>query len=105
MGAAHMWTLISTQSSTAFLSTREWMVVLVLAAPVLLLALAIWAAWSLTHREQVLPSAPTAVPAAIGIGRSVSAPRDGAEKIARERLARGEITAEEYERIISVLRD
>lgn len=33
-----------------------------------------------------------------------STPRDGAEGIARERLARGEITAEEYERILSVLR-
>lgn len=31
-------------------------------------------------------------------------PRNGAEEIARQRLARSEITAEEYERILAVLR-
>jgi uncharacterized membrane protein len=32
-------------------------------------------------------------------------PVDGALAVARQRLDRGEITAEEYERIISILRD
>lgn len=33
------------------------------------------------------------------------APRDSAEEILRERFARGEITAEEYQRSIEILRD
>lgn len=81
------------------------MVVVVLIAPALLLGLAIWAAWNMTHRESVSTSGSTLVPANVGHGRSIPVPRDGAEKIARERLARGEITVEDYERIISVLRD
>jgi hypothetical protein len=80
------------------------MVVLVFVAPVLLLALAIWAAWVLSHRTDVHPSTTAAMPAVIGFGRPIPAPRDGAEQIARERLARGEITVDDYERIISVLR-
>jgi putative membrane protein len=34
----------------------------------------------------------------------LEAPRDSAEEILRERFARGEITAEEYERILRVLK-
>ena len=81
------------------------MVILVLVAPALLLALAVWAAWNLNSREDVSPSASAVVPAMARYGRQIPVPRDGAEKLARERLARGEITVEDYERIISVLRD
>jgi putative membrane protein len=35
----------------------------------------------------------------------LEAPRDSAEEILRERFARGEITAEEYQRAIEILRD
>ena len=80
------------------------MVVLVLFAPALLLGLAVWAAWSLSNRDNVSPSGSAVVPATVGHGRQIPVPRDGAEKIARERLGRGEISVQDYERIISVLR-
>ena len=83
---------------------REWMVVLVLLAPALLLGLAVWAAWNLSNRDSVSPSGSAVVPATVGHGRQIPVPRDGAEKIARERLGRGEISVQDYERIISVLR-
>jgi hypothetical protein len=82
----------------------EWMVVSVLLAPALLLGLAVWAAWNLSDRDNVSPSGSAVVPATAASGRQIPAPRDGAEKLARERLARGEIDVEDYERIISVLR-
>jgi len=83
---------------------REWMVVLVLLAPALLLGLAVWAAWNLSNRDSVSPSGSAAVPATFGHGGQIPVPRDGAEKLAGERLARGEISVDEYQRIISVLR-
>ncbi len=74
-----------------------------LLAPALLLGLAIWAAWAMT-RTDMSSSGSAMVPATLGHGRHIPVPRDGAEKLARERLARGEITVEDYERIITVLR-
>lgn len=39
-----------------------------------------------------------------GFSASDPTPRNGAERIAQDRLARGEISTEEYERILAVLR-
>ena len=104
MGLASVWNVLWTHGFTPLLEAREWMVVLVLIAPALLLALAVWAAWNMSNRNDVSPSGSAVVPASVGHGRQVPIPRDGAEKIARERLARSEISVEDYERIISVLR-
>jgi hypothetical protein len=80
------------------------MVVLVLLAPALLLGLAVWAAWNMSNRGSMSSSGSAVMPATISHGRHVPVPRDGAEKIARDRLARDEISIDDYERIISVLR-
>lgn len=64
--------------------------------PVALVALFAWAVWYTTHQsssDQVQAFA-----------HAVPAPIDGAERIAAERLARGEIDVTDYERILAVLR-
>lgn len=73
-------------------------------APMALLALAIWAAWTMSRHDGVATSGSALVPATFGHSYPVPTPRDGAERIARDRLTRGEISVEDYERIISVLR-
>ncbi len=104
MGLTSAWVGIATRGFGTLPGTPEWMVVLVLIAPALLLVLAVWAAWTMSNRSDVSPAGSAAVPASVGHGRQIPVPRDGAEEIARERLARGEISVEDYERIISVLR-
>lgn len=64
--------------------------------PVALVALFAWAVWY-TTRENSTDSSPA-------FAHSIPAPRDGAERIAAERLARGEIDETDYERILAVLR-
>ncbi len=82
---------------------RQWMVTLMFIAPVILLTLAVWAAWTMSRHGHVTASGSALAPATFG-HHQIPVPRDGAEQIARARLTRGEISVEDYERIISVLR-
>jgi uncharacterized membrane protein len=64
--------------------------------PIALVALIAWAALYLLRSNGPEASAILA--------KIAPAPRNGAERIAAERLARGEIDAIDYERILAVLR-
>lgn len=64
--------------------------------PIAVIVLFAWAAWYLLRSN--------APEASAILAKIAPAPRDGAERIAAERLARGEINVTDYERILAVLR-
>ena len=73
-------------------------------APLALLGLAVWAAWAMSRPSSVNPAAAAGPTGGSPIGLRTFAPRNGAESLACSRLVKGEITLDDYIRIISVLR-
>ncbi len=76
-----------------------WMGIVMLVAAA---ALAAGLTWLLLGRRR--PAAPVGVPAAVGTAPTAS-PTAGAEAILAERLARSEISADEYRATLAALRD
>jgi len=95
--------------STAFSGTNGlfgsgWMVTTMGLGLLLIVALVVWLVWS--QRDAAVRATAHQVPAPyIAPPAAASTHEDSAERIARERFARGEIDRDEYERLIAALRN